>query len=973
MKNTQPLFVLFLLLSSIPLEAQFHLVGSPEIINFSKSDYHAGTQNWSITQDWNGIMYFGNNKGLLEFDGTHWRNYRLPNQTIIRSLAIGPKGEVLIGAQDEFGYFAPDKTGVLHYRSLVDSVPQNFRSFEDVWKIFRVGKAAVFCSQRVIFIWENGQLQVIPPVSRFENFFEVNGEIFVVDNEAGLLKWNIGQFELVSGGTQFIDSRIATILPSGQKELIVSKSQGLFLMDDTGIQIWDTDASSFLKENSPYCGIQLSDGNYAIGTAQDGLLLLSRNGEPLMHLNKETGLQNNTVLAVFQDHQQNLWLGLDNGIDYAKVSAPFMRISSAAGVEGTGYVSNIYEDQLYLGTNQGLFYLNWTEDRTPIKPPRFVAAEGPKGQVWSLDKVDGQLVAGMHEGAYLLKKGRMEPISSRQGAWKFMELKGHPGYAIEGTYNGLSIYQENEVEGGANWKFKNNLKGFDESARVMEQDENGHIWVSHAYKGLYRIKLSEDLGAVEEVRFFTEEDGLPSNISINVTAVKGEMVFTTLEGVFFYDPKTDHFFPHERFNEILGGARNIHRIIEDRSGNIWYSIEDEFGVLQIKENGFLKDVQVDRLAFNQIQEELVDGFEHIYAHDEHNVFIATEKGFIHYNPAAGNRQNLLPLAKIREVVSIAGKDSIIYGGNWVDSTYFQKPVELPFSMRSVRFSYSTPFFEHIGQVEYRHKLEGFMEEWSEWSGQTVKEFTNLPQGEYTFWLEAKNGYGQVSKPAYFKVTINPPWYASGFAKTIYFLLAAILTGGVYRYYTAKLEKEKVTVFLEQNKKLEKKEAMFKVEQEQSEAEIVRLRNENLQSDIKHKNSQLAAATMHLVQKGEIMLKIKNELNKLPSDTNRGNQKKIQQLVRMIDEDIRLDNNWDQFEVHFDQVHENFLKNLRDAYPNLTPKDQKLCAYLRMNLATKEIAPLMNISVRGVEISRYRLRKKMGLSSDINLVDFIMKF
>ena len=139
-----------------------------------------------------------------------------------------------------------------------------------------------------------------------------------------------------------------------------------------------------------------------------------------------------------------------------------------------------------------------------------------------------------------------------------------------------------------------------------------------------------------------------------------------------------------------------------------------------------------------------------------------------------------------------------------------------------------------------------------------------------------------------------------------------------------------------------------------------------------KHQQLASATMHLVQKGEILVKIKQELDKVQKTVPQENRRKVQQLIRMIDEDIRLDNNWEQFEVHFDQVHENFLKNLRERFTNLTPKDQKLCAYLRMNLSTKEIAPLMNISVRGVEIARYRLRKKLQLDTDINLVDFFMK-
>ena len=177
---------------------------------------------------------------------------------------------------------------------------------------------------------------------------------------------------------------------------------------------------------------------------------------------------------------------------------------------------------------------------------------------------------------------------------------------------------------------------------------------------------------------------------------------------------------------------------------------------------------------------------------------------------------------------------------------------------------------------------------------------------------------------------------------------------------------------EQTEKLELKEAEFKEEVKKSEGEIIKLKNDKLNTDIKHKNSQLASATMHLVQKTEILMKIKNDLTNIQSDAATDVKKRIQQITRVIESDIQLDDSWEQFETYFDQVHENFFKRLRGKFPELTPKDQKLCAYLRMNLTTKEIAPLLNISVRGVEISRYRLRKKLGLNSEVNLVAFILE-
>ena len=179
---------------------------------------------------------------------------------------------------------------------------------------------------------------------------------------------------------------------------------------------------------------------------------------------------------------------------------------------------------------------------------------------------------------------------------------------------------------------------------------------------------------------------------------------------------------------------------------------------------------------------------------------------------------------------------------------------------------------------------------------------------------------------------------------------------------------------EQEKTLQEKVAEHQKILAKSEAEISQLQKEKLQAEIQFKNQELATTTMHLVQKGEFLLKLKEELNKILNATNEPKTKKdIRKTIKLLNANAELDKEWEQFAQYFDQVHEDFLRRLRDTYPQLTPKDQRLCTYLKMNLSTKEIAPLMNISVRGVEISRYRLRKKMELSTETNLNEFMMNF
>lgn len=958
--NVRTLVIIFWFCQSIHLMGQEQHVGIPEIISLSKTDYQGGTQNWSAAQSASGLLYVGNNKGVLEFDGTRWQKYPTPNLSIVKSLAADPTDSsiVYVGAQGELGYLQLQEQSKSVYVSLTESIPESERSFADVWKIFPRGEEGVFfCAQGGLYIWRNSSFEIVYPAGRFEHFFEIDGELYTQDMGIGLLRWDGKSFLPVTGGDQFSQTRLAAILPHPRGKLLFTDFQGLFLMTDSGILPWETPSSSFLRESHAYCAIVLSDGRYAVGTVEHGLLLMNQEGYPLLHLDKSSGLQNSTVLMLFEDREKNLWLGLDNGIDYLKISAPFNVISSASGIEGTGYTSILYQNHFYIGTNQGLFHLDWTEVFNPLKPRHFERVQGIKGQVWSLQELGGVLMAGMHEGTFRIEGDRAYQLSSRKGAWKFLVWKDNPNYALGGTYTGVALYQKQDLGAGkSSWSYVKMLDGFDESARIMELDEENFLWVSHAYKGVFRLKLEPETFDITETRFYNSKDGFPFDISIHVTKIRGKIIFNTPRGVYLYDKASNRFVPDETFNEIFGNAPRMQHLTEDAAGNIWFSVNDQFGVLNLQNSGLLGDTRAQPLYFDYLQERLVDGFEHIYALDSQHVFIGTENGFVHYNPSIEDRSNRPFNALIRCVEP----EGVAQG------TY-------PPNLKEIRFTFSAPYFEHLNKMQYRYSLLGFEEEWSDWGTRTERAFVNLPHGRYTFRVEAKNTHGQNSEISSYSFTIEAPWYASTTAKVVYALLGILSLLLLGRLHERRLEKHQRVLREEQAKQLAQMDEELKETQEQSEAVIEHLRNENLHNTISHKNAQLASATMHLVQKGEILLKLKRDLSKMLSDVAPGNRQKVQQLINAIDENIRLDDDWEQFAVHFDQVHENFLQNLQNTYPQLTPKDLKLCAYLRMNLSTKEIAPLLNISVRGVEVSRYRLRKKLDLETDTNLVHFIMKF
>ncbi len=957
----------------IHLVAQDVRLGIPETVNYSKDEYRAGTQNWAVAQDESGLLIVGNNKGVLVFDGADWQLVPLPNRTIVRSLAKGPDGRIYVGGQDEFGFLDRDECQQICYRSISRELPENEQSFEDVWKIFVDGEQVYFCTQEALIRWDGKTFSSTLAQQRFENFFWLDDQLYAQEKGLGLLQWSGEAFDLIPQGGRFADARIAAMLPMDNEVLIVSDFDGLFRLGTEGLTEWETAVSPFLRLNQAYCALDLPNGQFAIGTAQEGLLIIDRSGQVLQHLNKESGLQNNTILSIFRDRLDNFWLATDNGIDYVKSSTPFSLVRDYLGIDGTGYTATIFEDRLYMGTNQGLFYLDWPVQRSGLSLPQARPVGQLSGQIWGFSNLGDDLMVNAHAGLFAITSSGVSPISTVEGSWKIVPLPRQPGLALGGGYTGLHLYKKNNAND--QWEYLHKVSGFEESARVFEVDVDGDIWVSHAYKGLFRINLT-DGNRTAEVKFYGYDEGLPGTISLNVLQIENELIATSPEGAYRFNREADTFESFEDLNNLLGGVGPIARLVYDADGRLWFSKGDEFGYFAVQQTGFLQEPTVERIFFDHLQEYLVDGFEHISAVDSNNLIIATEKGFISYHPLERTKRDMSMNVLIREVTLVNAQDSVLYSEGLMAGSegILTEGYEVASQLNSMRFRYASPFYEQTGDIQFRYRLQGFQEEWSDWDYRKEKEFTNLPAGDYVFSVQARNTYRAVSTPKEIAFTVLPPWYASTFAKLVYALLGAVGIVGIFAYFSNRWRKQKSVLVAKQAETLAQKEAEFQEEQEKSAVEIDKLRSEKLEADVQHKTSQLASATMHLVQKGEVLLKIKKDLTKIiQGETIDDNRRRLQRIIHTIDGNTRLDGNWEQFEIYFDQVHKNFLQNLRNSYPELTPKDQKLCAYLRMNLTTKEIAPLMNISVRGVEISRYRLRKKLQLDTDTNLTDFIMRF
>ena len=949
---------LFSMLYTNAAIAQSVNIGLPPVLNFSKNEYSAGTQVWDITQDDYGVVWFANNAGALAYNGMYWQLYRLENGTIARSITAGKNGRVYVGGQGEFGFFERNGQGVPAYHALEKLLPEHNGKFTDVWDIEIVDGIVFFRTDQQVFRYDGHIVDAMLPGDKPLFFMgQWNGKLVIQTDDTHLHQYNNGVMEPFGPVSFFDKGKISALLHwSPDTMLITTIRDGIFLQTANGVIPWKTQDDNFLKTNVIFSAQMLPDGKAALGTALNGLVTLDRSRRIFHHVNKKSGLQNNTVLSLFTARNGSLWLGLDNGIAWVDINSPFTTFFPDGELEGTGYAAGIFDGKIYFGTNTGLYGIDWKSYYAPSERSRFTPVANASGQVWSLTGLDGHLFMGHHEGAYLVKNMAAQKLSGKQGFWRFIQMS--PQKIIAGNYNGFAEFGKI----GNNWTFKKNLPGFTESSRLLARDQGAAIWMAHPYRGLYRAEFPDD-GSLN-VQYFDAQSGLPSHLGNNVFKIREDLIFTGPKGVFSFNYQTGNFEPNIKFNNLFNGATVLH-LQEDQNGNIWFATTAEAGVLLVENKALEKSIR--KLPVPELFQKFTDGFPFILPVDNQNLFVATDKGFIHLNPESYQARNTHISIVLHEIRLKGTGDSLLFAGPMAPLAEFQ----LGPGEHTLSFTYASPDYPQGQRVSYAHLLEGSDQQWSEWSSNHEITFHNLAPGTYTFKVKARSDTGAESNIISVQFYVAPPWYKSATAYLIYLaVLAGLIVAVIYRQQR-RFEEEKT--ILTRSHQMKEEEHLRRAQE--SEEEINRLQKEKLEAEVKHKNQELASVTMHLVQKNEMLSNISTGLGRLRKSAHSQTEinKEIVRILKLLETDTDFDADWEHFSQNFDQVHIDFLKRLSERYANLSPSDYKMCAYLRMNLSSKKIASLMNISLRSVEAGRYRLRKRLDLDTKTNLTDFLIRF
>jgi DNA-binding CsgD family transcriptional regulator len=953
------LLVLFSFLLNSAYADEIRSVGVPYIQNYSKSIYLSGNQNWSTTKDKNGIMYFGNTQGLLTYDGKYWQQYEMPNKQIVRSVAADSSGRIYTGAYAEFGYWTYIKRKFT-YTSLIKLIPGKHKITDEIWKIYIDDKRTIFQSFSSIYIFENNKIKVIEAASPYLFLHKVEQRFIIERLGVGLFELKGNRLSPLPNSGKEIPSSVLCILPYKNGTFLIGTSKnGLFLYDGKRYTRFITPANEFLKTAQLNNGVSLLHKYYAFGTILGGLIIIDERGNIVQQINKTRGLQNNTVLSIYADQEQNLWTGLDNGIDRIELNNPLYYYFDKTGKFGTVYSCLIYKNNIYLGTNQGLFYSPWTNDKNQaFNSFDFKLIAGSQGQVWNLSEIDGQLFCGHNDGTFIVNGNTIKKISSLSGGWTIKKL--NKDHLIQGTYNGLALYNK-DVTG--NFKLSSKVRNFDAPSRYVEKDSKGDIWVSHAYKGLYRLALSKDFTKVISSETYGKKDGLPDSYGINIFSLGSKLIYSSKLGFLSYDEISNRFSLYSALNKALGSFSTSNKVINAGVNKYWFINNGKMSLVNFQQHGQIK---VDSNQFSILDGRMVQYYENISRINNDMYLVSVDDGFVIYNTfdPINFRKERLPLVLIRKIEDITDTYATL-SENGNGGFAFR----IPYSRNNLRISYSLPYYRQ-SKIKFQYRLEGSSDKWSDWSTASQKDFTNLSSGHYQFLVRSKINDEIISKISVFEFYIERPFYASNLAILIYLLLAGIVLFVAKKSYQRKLYNHHriLTAKLQSEK-----EEFLKHEAEATERQISNLQNEKLQAELSSKNRELANSAMSLIYKNELLQKISDEILKLKDDHGKKlTDDQVRKIQKVIEEGMNDKRDWNLFENSFNEAHENFFKKLKVSLPDLVPNDLKLCAFLLLNMTSKEMASLLNITVRGVEIRRYRLRKKLNVPHDKNLVEFLME-
>ena len=911
--KTRLFFISFFYLLSLHLSAQELL---PFVENYNKSNYQGDNQIWNVVQGNDNAMYFANNNYLLRYDGVKWEKYTLPNKTIIRSIMVeGDK--IYSGSYQEFGYWY--RKGAKMYYVSISKGKNVFdaNNNEEIWKIFKFNNKIYFQSFNGIFIFDGKEIKEKKLPFLISYCFVVDNQILIASVEKGIYRLNNGEIEKVDGLSLLEKNVIHSIQKYQDKTYFFTKKHGIYVLDNRILSPWKNNLNEVLKSANINVAQFIKNNKLIIGTANKGVFILDLNEGTYKNINRNNVLMNNSILSIGQDKENDLWLGLDNGIAHIEVNSPISIFYDSSGILGSVYSVASTPNGYLMASNHGVF--KYEKKQLSLIP-------ATQGQAWDISKINNQYFIGHNEGTFIYKNDSFSKLSDINGGWNVAKSAINNLY-LQATYSGIVIYDDPD-----NLTQKKAIKGLLKPIKYLAQNRKNEIWAADVNRGLYRV-LYNDAYETKVVDNVSQRSKINNDFGVKIFEFRNEILFLINNSWYTFNSITNQLEDNQLFNDNFKNVTNIVSIDENH-----------FMVLQ---NGLLYHIYAQGSKFirNSIQEKyykgkIINDNLKVFK-DKNNYLLNLDDGFISLDLKYNTKEKT-------NVKIEAFNNDILVGNN----SKIKHNSELRINVISGIYGASKPdlFYRLNGKKEFIAIKDGLIL------------LNNLNSGSHDVTIYNNDGL-HYNKVANFQFVVANAWYFSIWMIFVYLIVVALI---LYLYY--KWNKMKYI----QKLKLQKEE--LKHQREILEMELKAENELNSQEYEKHilelelqsKSSEVAGKSLSIAKQSEMIENIQNIL-----DTESDFNKLKSEIKKAIKINAVNKHEWEIFETNLNQINNEFIIALSKKYPNLTSKDIKLCVYLKMNLSSKEIAPMMNISFRGVELHRYRLRKKLGLSQEEILSKFLL--
>ncbi len=803
-------------------------IGNPFIKNLGADIYNAHSQNFAITQDTRGVLYFGNFSGILEYDGEQWRLIPTANISRVSSLSTAGNGTVYVGARGEIGYLSPDPSGNLAFLSLQNLIPPEYRNFSDVLGTYATPRGVYFVTEQFIFFYDFDIIRVTEAGGSVLASFYINDILYCWIKDKGLSRYDHGQPELVvdpHAGEGILEIR--AMIPLNDTVLLLGTAgQGLFRLKGRLVEKFSATTGDDLTGIQFRCGIRLQDGTFAFGTERNGIIIVESGGSVRQRIDTKNGLRNDNVACLFRGREGNLWAALNNGLALIALPSPVSYFVEQRGISGgvTGICR--VNSTLYVSTYQGLFYYS-------LPDQVFRSVTGITTGCWAIVPDEDGLLAATSKGVYQVS-GITPTLLAGGTFYTLCRSKADPSILYAGQTGSMTVMQKTARQ----WKIKSTVGGISGEIMEIAEDKDGSVWMNTPVSGLFLYRA----GGPELIRRYDTTSGLPFMTGNHLSKLSLGVHLNTRQGLFHFSGKNNVFevfplFPEDSVN------RNIWLMstVEDSQGNLWTTNGDEKGITFYRRQQGILSGKVST-PFLPLSDLVVWC---IYPEDNGIVWFGGPGGLLRYDPGVATMHSEDFHTLIRKV-TIKG-DSTIFRGTFYDREGITADQPGEYLTRSIDYSRNSILFEYAavsvhvrGINEYQYFLEGFDKSWSDWRTENTKEYTNLPKGDYVFHVRSKNVYDRVSDDTVFSFRILTPWYRLWWA---YLLYALILGGLIY-----------LLVRLRSRKLLKEKQALEEVIQDRT-TEVVRQKEE-----IEQKSMELSDKNYELERINKTVKSINEEIH-----------------------------------------------------------------------------------------------------------------